>query len=43
MNSHFLVPLEAHAFALDSKFAANGERSFSVEEEVRQWIEDGRY
>ncbi|HUL14658.1 MAG TPA: hypothetical protein VLV88_01580 [Terriglobales bacterium] len=43
VNSHFLVPLEAHAFALDSKFAANGERGFSVEEEVRQWIEEGRY
>ncbi|HUI74288.1 MAG TPA: hypothetical protein VLX32_05050 [Candidatus Acidoferrum sp.] len=43
VNSHFLVPLEAHAFALDSKFAANGERAFSVEEEVRQWIEEGRY
>ena len=43
VNSHFLVPLEAHAFALDSKFATNGERGFSVEEEVREWLEQGRY
>lgn len=38
-----LVPLEAHAFALDTRFAANPQESFSVEEEVRLWLRSGRY
>jgi hypothetical protein len=42
-NAHFAVPLEAHAFALELKFARNGEESFSVEEQVRLWIREGRY
>jgi hypothetical protein len=42
-NAHFAVPLEAHAFALESKFARNGIESFSVEEQVRLWIREGRY
>jgi hypothetical protein len=42
-NAHFTVPLEAHAFALESKFARNGLESFSVEEQVRLWIREGRY
>jgi len=42
-NAHFTVPLEAHAFALDSKFAENRAQSFSVEEQVRLWIREGRY
>jgi len=42
-NAHFTVPLEAHAFALDSKFAENRTQSFSVEEQVRLWIKEGRY
>ena len=42
-NSHFTVPLEAHAFALESKFAENRAESFSVEEQVRIWITEGRY
>ncbi len=42
-NAHFAVPLEAHAFALESKFARNGMESFSVEEHVRLWIKEGRY
>jgi hypothetical protein len=42
-NAHFAVPLEAHAFALESKFARNGMESFSVEEQVRLWIREGRY
>ena len=42
-NAHFAVPLEAHAFALESKFARNGSESFSVEEQVRLWIREGRY
>jgi hypothetical protein len=43
VKSHVLVPLEAHAFALDSKFVTNGERGFSVEEEVRLWLQEERY
>jgi len=35
--------LEAHAFALDSKFVENGGESFSVEEQVRRWVREGRY
>lgn len=42
-NAHFTVPLEAHAFALESKFARNGLETFSVEEQVRLWIREGRY
>jgi len=42
-NAHFAVPLEAHAFALESKFARNGSESFSVEEQVRLWVREGRY
>lgn len=40
-NAHFAVPLEAHAFALEARFARN--ESFSVEEQVRLWIREGRY
>jgi hypothetical protein len=41
---HFSVPLEAHAFSLESKFLrpASAER-FSVEEQVRLWVKQGRY
>ena len=42
-NAHFSVLLEAHAFALDSKFVENGGESFSVEEQVRRWVREGRY
>jgi hypothetical protein len=42
-NAHFAVPLEAHAFALESKFARHSSDSFSVEEQVRLWIREGRY
>jgi hypothetical protein len=43
MGSHFLVPLEAHAFALDSRFTVNGGSAFSVEAEVLKWIREDRY
>jgi len=41
---HFSVPLEAHAFSLESKFLrpASAER-FSVEEQVRLWVDQRRY
>jgi hypothetical protein len=42
-QSHFSVPLEAHTFALESKFAQNPAGGFSVEEQVRTWIRDRRY
>ena len=41
-NSHFNVPLEMHAHALESKFASRDEK-FLVEEEVQQWLNQGRY
>lgn len=40
---HFSVPLEAHTFALEAKFAANPADRFSVEERVRLWKKQGRY
>jgi hypothetical protein len=40
---HFAVPLEAHAFALESKFAATPAGRFSVEEQVRLWAKQDRY
>jgi hypothetical protein len=42
-NAHFTVPIEAHAFALDSKFAQNREEGFSVEGQVRLWAKESRY
>ena len=42
-NAHFTVPLETHAFALESKFAVDPGKAFSVEEQVRLWIREGRY
>jgi hypothetical protein len=40
---HFSVPLEAHTFSLESKFAANRSDRFSVEDRVRLWVHQGRY
>jgi hypothetical protein len=42
-QSHFNVPLEAHAFTLECKFAGEPTRQFSVEEQVRLWIDQSRY
>jgi hypothetical protein len=42
-GSHLMVPLEAHAFALDSRFARNPADSFSVEDQIRLWIREERY
>ncbi len=41
-NSHFNVPLEAHAISLESEFVG-GRAGFSVEEQVRLWNNQGRY
>ncbi len=40
---HFTVPLEAHVFSLESKFVRPGAENFSVEDEVRLWLKQGRY
>jgi hypothetical protein len=42
-HAHFAVPLEAHAFAMTSKFDRDSSASFSVEEQVRLWMKEGRY
>lgn len=42
-NSYFMIPIKAHAFALDYQFAENRERGFSVEAEIVRWLEQGRY
>jgi hypothetical protein len=42
-RSHISVPLEAHAFTLESKFAGDPGSPFSVEEKVRLWVDQGRY
>ena len=43
MKLHFSVPLEAHTFALEAKFAANPADRFSVEDRVRLWRKLQRY
>ncbi len=40
---HFTVPLEAHAFSLESRFARRSSDRFSVEEQVRLWLRQDRY
>jgi hypothetical protein len=40
---HFSVPLEAHAFSLESKFVGSPAHRFSVEDQVRLWNKQGRY
>jgi hypothetical protein len=40
---HVTVPLEAHTFELDYRFVNAPSTVFSVEEEVRQALGDGRY
>jgi len=40
---HFSVPLEAHAFSLESKYAGAPTERFSVEEQVRLWVKQARY
>ncbi len=42
-GSHVTVPLETHAFALDSRFAKDSRDCFPVEEQVRLWQREGRY
>jgi hypothetical protein len=42
-RSYFLVPMKAHAFGLDARFAAQPGVRFSVEKDVFEWWRDGRY
>ena len=42
-RAHFTVPLEVQAFALASKLLRAAPEIFSVEEQVRRWLEEGRY
>jgi hypothetical protein len=42
-RAHVSVPLEMHAFSLESKFAENPGIPFSVEEMVRLWSNQSRY
>jgi hypothetical protein len=42
-KAHFTVPLEAHAFSLESKFMRPLPERFSVEDHVLRWVADGRY
>ena len=40
---HFRVPIEAHAFFLESKFARPAAERFSVEDQVHLWVKQNRY
>jgi hypothetical protein len=40
---HFRVPIEAHAFFLESKFVRPAAESFSVEDQVHLWVKQNRY
>jgi hypothetical protein len=37
------IPLEMHAYELDGRYAANPALRFSVRDEVRRWIAEGKY
>jgi len=42
-RSYFLLPLKAHAFSLDARFAADPKEAFSVRAEVQRWWKEDRY
>lgn len=42
-RAHFSVPLEAHAFTLESRFMRPSAEKFSVEDHVLRWVTDGHY
>jgi hypothetical protein len=41
-GSYEAIPLEVNAYTLGGRFEANPRQQFSVEDEVRQWHEEGR-
>jgi hypothetical protein len=43
LGRDFLVPIEIHAFALDTRFATNPARAFDVKSEISNWAKEGRY
>jgi hypothetical protein len=40
---HVSIPIEMHAYELDTRYALTPSSAFSVEGEVRAWAEAGRY
>jgi hypothetical protein len=42
-RSYFMIPMKAHAFALDCRFAENRTRGFCVETEIVHAVEAGQY
>jgi len=42
-RSYFLIPLKAHAFALDTRYAEDPDTRFSVEDEILRWHMQDRY
>lgn len=38
-----VVPFEEQAYQLDARYTRNPSDIFSVEDEVRQWMQEGRY
>ena len=43
VRSYSLAPMQAQAYALDARFAAHPDRAFSVEAEIRNWMDEARY
>jgi hypothetical protein len=41
--SWLAIPLEAQAYQLEARFAADQSDKFSVEAEIRSWLQEGRY
>ena len=42
-RSWIAIPLEAQAYQLDARFAVPSTAIFSVEDEVKSWVEQGRF
>ena len=42
-GSYEEIPLEKNAYALESRFSQDASRVFSVDDEVRQWREAGKF
>ena len=42
-RSWIAIPLEAQAYQLDTRFAMSPSTTFSVEEEIKTWAEQGKY
>ncbi|HEV3481944.1 MAG TPA: hypothetical protein VGR97_06400 [Candidatus Acidoferrales bacterium] len=43
LGRDFLVPIETHAFALDTRFATNPANAFDVKSEISIWAKAERY